>query len=515
MNREPLSPAEPRAEKLARSLFESHLPRRDFLMRSGQGFGSLALAYLLGQERLSAVPAGVPTRRMDVLPRAGHFAPRAKAVIQLVQSGGPPQMDLFDRKPELQRRHGEIYEVKTDPFQPGSEKNDLLGCPFEFRRYGECGMELSELIPHIGSIADDICLVRSARGAHNNHPEAANLLATGKVVAGRPSLGAWISYALGTENQNLPSFVVLRDPDGYSTGGPMMSASGWMPELYGGTEFNSKGAPVQNLEPPAWMPKGVQRRTLDLLARLNKKHLEKYPYNSELETRIRNYELAARMQLSAKEVLDISNESPGTLKLYGLDDPARWNAIEVGNDSKLTPAGYAVRCLMARRLIEAGVRFVQVFVGFSQPWDYHSYLKEGLPGMCAVSDQASVALVKDLKSRGLLDSTIVLWAGEFGRLPVSQVGQSKGRDRGRDHNMRASSLWIAGGGFKQGFVYGATDDMGYETVEDEVTMPDLMATISHQMGLDHQLLTYEHAGRQEDMTDSVVTDAQVHHRILA
>ena len=515
MNRATHSPSGRHDWRMARALFESGLPRREFLARTGQGFGSLALAYLLGQDRLAATtPAAGSERRMDVLPRAGHFRPQAKAVIQLVQSGGPPQMDLFDHKRELQKRHGQTYEVKTDPFQPGSEKNELLACPFRFRRYGECGMEMSKLIPHIGSIADEICLVRSVRGAHNNHPEAANMLATGKVVSGRPSLGAWISYALGTENQNLPGFIVLRDPDGYSTGGPLMSESGWLPELYGGTEFNSKGTPVQNLEPPAWMPKGVQRRTLEFLARLNKKHLEKYPLNSELETRIRNYELAARMQLNAKEVLDITTETPATLRLYGLDDPQRWKPIEVGNDGKLTPAGYAVRCLMARRLIEAGVRFVQVFVGYSQPWDYHSYLKEGLPGMCSVSDQASGALVKDLKSRGLLDSTVVLWAGEFGRLPVSQVGQSRGRDRGRDHNKRASSLWIAGGGVRRGFVYGATDDVGYEAIEDEVSMPDLLATIAHQMGLDHQQLSYEHAGRQEDMTDSIVTDARVHHSIL-
>ena len=493
------------------------VPRRDFLARSGQGFGSLALAYLLGEGRSTAAdsPAGASTQRLDLRPRAAHFPAPAKAIIQLVQTGGPSQMDLFDPKPELQKRHGQVYEVKTDPFQRGSEKNELFACPFQFRRYGECGMELSELIPHIGSIADDICLVRSSQGAHNNHPEAANLLATGKVSVGRPALGTWVSYALGTENQSLPSFVVLRDPDGYATGGPFMSASGWLPALYGGTEFSGKGVPVKNLDPPAWLPKEVQRRTLDLIARLNEKHREKYPQNSELETRIRNYELAARMQLSARDVLDISNESKATLKLYGLDDPKRGMPIEGGNESKVTPAGYAARCLLARRLVEAGVRFVQVFVGTSQPWDYHAYLREGLPDMCMVSDQPSVALVKDLKSRGLLDSTVVLWAGEFGRLPVAQVGQTKGRERGRDHNKRAGSFWIAGGGFKKGYVYGKTDDVGYRVTENALSMPDLMATIAHQMGLDHEQVAYAHSGRKENMTDTSVTNARVHKEILA
>ena len=491
---------------------ELSVPRREFLARSGHGFGALALSYLLGGADRSATAAS--TNRLDVQARPPHFRPRAKAIIQLVQVGGPPQMDLFDRKPELQKRHAQVYEIKTDPFQPGSEKNELLGSTSTFRHYGECGMELADNIPHIGSIADDICLVHSAQGTHNNHPEAATLVATGKAMAGRPSLGAWISYALGTENQNLPAFVVLRDPEGYSTGGPSMSSSGWLPELYGGTEFSSQGSPVQNLDPPKWMPEGVQRRTLDFLAQLNQKHREKYPRNSELETRIRNYELAARMQLSAKDVLDISTESAATLRLYGLDDPKRWDSVEAGNDGKINPAGYAVRCLMARRLIESGVRFVQVFVGYSQPWDYHSYISEGLPNMCAVSDRPSMALVKDLKNRGLLDSTIVLWAGEFGRLPVSQVGQSRGRARGRDHNKRAFSLWLAGGGFKAGFEYGATDDVGYEVVDKKLTMPDLLATIAQQMGLDHEQVSYLHAGRPENMTDTPVTDAFVHRELL-
>ena len=491
------------------------LSRRDFIARSGEGFGSLALTYLLGTQSPPA-HAGLTgsSKRVDLLPRARHFPPRATAVIQLVQTGGPPQMDLFDFKPDLQQRQGQTYEEKTEALQPGSEGNELLATASTFQRYGECGMELANLIPHIGSIADEICLVRSAYTGHNNHPEAATMLASGKIFSGRPTLGAWISYALGTENQNLPAFVVLRDPEGFSTGGGLMADSGWLPALYGGTEFNSHGAPVYNLKPPDWMPASVQRQTLDYLAQLNESHRRKYPFNSELESRIRNYELAARMQLNAASALDLSQESQETLKLYGLDDPNSWKPIEGGNDQQITPAGYAQRCLMARRLVEAGVRFVQVFVGKSQPWDYHSYIHEGLPNMCAVSDRPSAALVKDLKQRGLLDSTIVLWAGEFGRLPVAQVGQSGGRARGRDHNKHAASLWLAGGGFKGGSVYGATDDVGYKVVDKHFSMPDLMASIAYQMGLDHDQVTYLHAGRDETMTDASVNGAHVHHEII-
>ncbi len=470
--------------------------RREMLARSGMGFGGMALSYMLQRDRLlggaSKVAAGP-----SLDSRPPQFAGKARAVIQLVQTGGPSQMDLFDRKPELQRRHGQVYEVKAESFQKGSEENKLLGAHHAFRRYGKCGLELSVLLPHLGSIIDDVCLVRSMVSAHNNHTEAILMLSNGKIFPGRPTFGAWISYGLGTENQNLPAFVVLRDPDGYATSGGFMSQSGWLPALYGGTEFNTRGIAIHNLQPPPGVSAPSRKSDLDFLAKLNESHRQDYPENSELETRIRNYELAARMQLNAENVLDFTEETRATRALYGLDN----------SDPKT--ASYALRCLMARRLVEAGVRFVQVFVGDGQPWDHHANINGGLVEMCGRSDQPSAALIKDLKSRGLLDSTIVMWAGEFGRLPVSQGGS------GRDHNKFAGSLWLAGGGLRQGYAHGATDDFGYKAVDKTVTVTDLFATVLHQMGIDHQRLTYPHAGRAESVTDAPVTGARVHFEMVA
>ena len=492
------------------------IDRRELLRRSGLGFGSLALAYLLDSDGLTTGGNGARASDLDLAPRVTHFPPRANAVIQLVQTGGPPQMDLFDRKPELQKRDRQVFEEKVESLQPGSGANRLRACPYDFQHYGECGMELSEWLPCTGAIADEICLVNSMVSVHNNHTEAIVNLATGKMAGGRPTLGAWISYALGTENQDLPAFVVLRPPEGYATTGRMMSLSGWLPALYGGTEFNSQGDAVHNLKRPATVPASVRRESLELLAKLNKRHRqEKDPFDSELETRIKNYELAARMQLSAADVLDISGESPATRKLYGLDNSDATKEAMVGGGSKLAPLGYATRCLMARRLVEAGVRFVQVFVGKGQPWDLHGSLKR-LPSMCRVSDQASAALVTDLKNRGLLESTIVMWCGEFGRLPVAQTGVETpaGDPGGRDHNKYAGSLWLAGGGFQGGFIYGASDDVGYKVVDKHFSVPDLFATTAHLMGLDHKAVTYLHSGRQESMADAVTTGAHVHHEIL-
>ncbi|MBI4585851.1 MAG: DUF1501 domain-containing protein [Planctomycetes bacterium] len=472
------------------------LSRRELLRLSGMGFGSLALAYLLSSSRppLGLRRAYGSEGALDGSPKSPHFPAQAKAVIQLVQTGGPSHVDLFDPKPELQKRNGQTYEVKVDGFQPGSEANKLLGSPFKFAPRGQSGMEMSEVIPHMYEIADEICLVRSQVGEHNNHTEAMVLLASGKIFLGRPTLGAWISYGLGTENENLPAFVVLRDPDGYATSGGLMSKSGWLPALYAGTEFNSRGAPVHNLTPAEALPEGVQRRGLSFLARLNAKHREQYPYDLDLETRIRNYELAARMQLEATSVLDISKETEETKKLYGLENP-------------LT-ASYGIRCLMARRLVEAGVRFVQVFTGVGQPWDHHGGLKAGLEHM-GRRDLPSAGLIRDLKNRGLLETTIVLWAGEFGRNPIAQGGTD-----GRDHNKDAGSLWLAGGGFKKGCVHGATDEVGHKATTDRMTMPDLFATIAHQVGLDHREVIYRHSGRDETMTDYTVTGAHIHAGVI-
>jgi hypothetical protein len=460
------------------------LTRRQLLQASGLGFGSLVVNYLLAQESTS--------RAYDLRPRQTHFMPRAKAVIMLTQNGGPSQMDLFDPKPELMRLSGQTHGERVEMFQRGSEANRLMATPFRFRRYGRCGMEMSEVIPHLGSVADDFTLVRSMVSEHNNHTEALVMLNTGKIFPGRPALGSWISYGLGTENQNLPAYIVLRDPDGYNTSGSLLWQNGWLPALYRGTEVSTRGPAVVNLQPPTPVPADVRRNDLDFLARLNEEHRRAYPHEAELETRIRNYELAARMQLSAGEVLSLANETQATRRLYGLDNP--------------TTAGYGLRCLMARRLIEAGVRFVQIFPPVRpqfQPWDAHGNVRTENENICGQTDLPSAGLIKDLSSRGLLGETIVLWSGEFGRLPVSQNGT------GRDHNRNAFSLILAGGGFKAGHVHGATDDVGYRSVEDVVTVPDLHATILHQLGIDHNRLTYRHHGSDETLTDARVTGARV------
>jgi hypothetical protein len=329
---------------------------------------------------------------------------------------------------------------------------------------------------------------------HNNHTEGLIIFMTGKIFQGRPSFGSWISYGLGTENQNLPAYVVLRDPAGYNTSGTLTWSSGWLPALYRGTEFSSSGAPVLNLQAARPQPAGVQQANLRFLGRMNRMHARQFPDDSTLESRIQNYELAARMQLAAGSVLDLSSETAATRRLYGLDQPAT--------------QAYGLRCLMARKLVEAGVRFVQVHPKPFQPWDQHNNLKKDLADICANTDQPTAALITDLKERGLLDETIVIWSGEFGRLPVSQNGS------GRDHNRNAFSVLLAGGGFKRGCVYGASDEVGYAAAVNPVSVWDLHATVLAQLGLDHETLIYRHAGRDETLTDAPVTDARVVEEII-
>jgi len=478
------------------------LSRRELLRASGLGLGSLALAYMMHCDALAAETSHAAASAMplsaDLLPKPSHFQPSAKAVIMLMQNGGPSQMELFDPKPELNRRDGQTHDVKVETFQKGSEANKLMRCPFTFHRRGKCGMELSEVIPALGSVADELCLVRSMFSEHLNHTEALVLMNTGKIFPGRPALGSWISYGLGSENQNLPAYIVLRDPEGYNTSGNMLWQNGWLPALYRGTEVSSKGTPVLDLHPAAPISARAARENLDFLARLNEEHRQQHTDENELEARIRNYELAARMQLSAGELLDLSQESAATKRLYGLDNP-------VTN-------GYGLRCLMARRLIESGVRFVQVFPPVKpsfQPWDAHSNVKTENEQIAAKTDLPSAALIQDLKNRGLLESTIVIWTGEFGRLPVSQNGH------GRDHNRNAFSLLLSGGGFRPGHVHGATDDVGYRSVERRVSVQDLHATILHQLGIDHTRLSFPLNGRDETLTDAGVTKAGVIGDLLA
>jgi hypothetical protein len=439
----------------------------------------LALAHLLADSALAepAAPGGTPAHR-----------PRAKSVICLFQHGGPSQVDLFDPKPALNHYHGQPYPAGKIEAHFESQRGNVLGSPFKFNKHGQSGMELSELLPHLGRVADHLTLVRSINTESVDHESALRLIHTGRFLAGMPSWGSWVTYALGSENRNLPAYVVLSDPGGLPIDGERNWSAGWLPAVYQGTAFRSGGSPVLNLHTPEGVSAESRRAQLEFLARLNRLHLERHPRNSQLEARLANFETAARMQTAVPGVLDLSGETEETRKLYGLD--------------RKETAEYGTRCLLARRLVEQGVRFVQIFLS-SQPWDTHNKNAESLKGLCAMTDQPSAALVEDLARRGLLDSTIVLWTGEFGRLPISQ-----GAD-GRDHNRRGFSLWLAGGGFKRGYVHGATDEFGYEAVRDVVTVHDLHATLLEALGLDHRRLAYPHDGRPTTLTDAEVTKAKL------
>jgi hypothetical protein len=466
------------------------LNRRSFLARYAGGLGGLALAHLLATDRARAADAK-PAGPLD--PKPLHHMPRAKAVICLFQHGGPSQVDLFDPKSELTKRQGQAYPGELETHFH-TQMGKLLASPFKFHRAGQSGMELSELLPHTAKIADEIMLVRSMKTLSVDHEAALRTIHTGKTFAGRPVWNSWALYGLGSLRQDLPAYVVLSDPEGLPVDGPHNWSSGFLPAVYQGTPFRATGKPVVNLELPAGMSAAARSQQLDLLRELNSAHLQRHPHNTELAARISNYELAAQMQTAVLDVLDISKESEATRRMYGLDDK--------------TTAEYGRRCLLARRLVERGVRFVQIFLS-KQPWDTHSKNAESLKGLCARTDQPSAALVLDLKQRGLLDSTVVLWTGEFGRLPISQ-----GTD-GRDHNRHAFSLWLAGGGFGKGKVYGATDDFGYSAVQDIVHVHDLLATLLHALGLDHERLTYPREGRPDTLTDPGVTHARVIDDLLA
>jgi len=463
--------------------------RRAFLADYCGGIGGLALAHLLQQEAFAA-----GSQRQDPLASVPpHTVGRAKSVICLFQHGGPSQMDLFDAKPQLSRHSGEPYPGKVEVHFAHSSTN-LLGSPFKFKKYGECGMELAELLPQTAGVADELTLVRSMTTTSVDHESALRLIHTGTFFAGKPSLGSWVVYGLGSMREELPAYVVLGDPGGLPVDGTKNWSAGYLPAVYQGTAFRPSGSPVLHLQTPSEILPEARQRQLEFLRVLNAEHLRRNPANSELEARITNYELAAKMQSAVPEALDVSQESKATQALYGLDQAATED--------------YGRRCLIARRLVERGVRFVQVFLS-GQPWDTHSNNAKTLVGLCAKTDGPSAALVRDLKQRGLLDSTIVLWTGEFGRQPVSQ-----GND-GRDHNRRAFSLWLAGGGFKRGYVHGATDDFGYESVRDIVRVHDLHATLLAALGLDHERLTYPHDGRDDSLTDSPVTNAEVVPSLLA
>lgn len=463
------------------------LCRRAFLGRSLGSVGSLALAHLLNQDQKAW---SSPSQPLGPRP---HTTPRAVSVICLFQHGGPSQMDLFDPKPELTKRDGKPYQGDLEIHFTG-QKGNLLASPFSFSKRGQSGIELSELLPHTSRIVDELTLVRSVVTESVDHESALRLIHSGRFQAGDPTWGSWVVYGLGSTNRNLPAYVVLSDPGGLPVDGTKNWTSGWLPALYQGTAFRPGSNPVPNLRTPPELSPQARANQLMLLEAFNRDHGKNHPGHTELLARISNYETAARMQTAVPEALDLSSEDEKTKALYGLNHPAT--------------AEYGTRCLLARRLIERGVRFVQLFLA-GQPWDTHNNNAASLKGLCARTDQPSAALVLDLKQRGLLEKTLVIWGGEFGRLPISQ-----GKD-GRDHNRHANSLWIAGGGFRKGYCHGATDEFGYKAVEDVVSVHDLHATLLGALGLDHKKLTYPHDGRPGSLTDVSVTKAEVVGKLLA
>ena len=450
------------------------ISRRDSLTRFGSGFGGLALGTLL---REGVGVAGTTSAA------APHFHAPAKSVIQLYMHGGPSHIDLLDPKPVLNRFHGTAppEEIADDE----NRTKDLMGSPFRFRKYGQSGLEFSELQPFVSQHADDIAVVRSMFSEHRNHEQAIWMAQTGMTTEGRPTLGAWTAYGLGTENRNLPAFVALPDPAGDSVDGIRNWSNGWLPPHYQGTVFREKGSPVLNLHPKQPRSRAIEDARAELLRQLNDRHLAGRPGALELDARIETFELAGRMQLAATDAMNLSQESAQTQRMYGLNDE--------------TTKSYGTRCLMARRLVERGVRFVSLFMA-GQPWDTHTNNNNGTRKCCQRTDRPVGALLTDLKQRGLLDSTLVLWGGEFGRTPAAEQRDANA-GYGRDHHPYGFSVWLAGGGIKGGQHYGATDDFGYRAVENRTQTANLHATILHQLGLDHETLTWHHNGRDERLTD--------------
>ncbi len=480
------------------------ISRRHFLEK-GYGLGGIALATLMKEQGLLAKPqiVGTAPAHFDTLPKPPHHGfGKAKAMISMFMQGGPSHIDLFDPKPELDKLDGKDFpgDIKYDDAAGASR--EVMGSPWKFSRHGQSGMEMSELVPHMGSIADDITLIRSMHTGVNNHGQSIYALINGTILGGRPTLGSWLTYGLGSENRDLPAFVALTDPRGLPVLGVDNFSNGWLPSLYQGTVIRPKEPRILNLDPPLSLKGDAQRRYLDFVGRLNDEHAEQRPGETELEARIQSFELAARMQVAAKEALDIGQESEATRRLYGIDQ-------------KETEE-FGTRCLIARRLIERGVRFVSLFTG-NQTWDNHSSITTSLPAACLYVDKPAAALVIDLKQRGLLDSTIVHWGGEMGRLPVIQnrAGAARG-DRakvGRDHNTYGFSMWVAGGGFKKGHIHGATDEFGHHAVDQVVNHYDYHATLLHLFGLDPNELSYLRNGIPQKLVEN--PEARVVKELLA
>ena len=461
----------------------SHIPvttsRREFLTKSANGFGALALPALLAHEI-----AASPQSNNPLAAKAPHFAPKAKAVIYLFMVGAPSQMETFDPKPVLDKLNGQLMpksfgEIKGQFVKQGTP---LMGSQWKFKKYGQSGADVSELFPHIATCVDDIAFIRSCYADSFVHAPAMYQMLTSRVLSGHPSLGSWVTYGLGSVSENLPAYCVMTQPEGLPEGGSPMWSNGYLPTVFQGTQLRGGKTPILNLDLPKHTNSQQQRHLLDYLRRMNE--MNQSAADSELAARVASYELAFRMQQHAPEAVDFSKESEATKKLYGLDAP---HTKEFGT-----------RCLLARRLVERGVRFIQLYSGggpVSTQWDAHDMIKENHDKMCSWTDQPIAALLKDLKSRGMLDSTLVVWASEFGRTPVSENG------KGRDHNPEGFTIWMAGGGIKGGTTIGQTDELGFKTVGERYHPRDINATILHLMGLDQWKLTFKHNGRDERLTD--------------
>lgn len=440
----------------------------------------MALAQLLGRGTVSAVES---SSQDPTLARQPHFLPKAKRVIYLFMHGGPSHMDLWDPKPDLTR-----YAGQPVPDSFGSvmtrravAKNPLLPPVKPFRPRGQSGIEMSDFLPEMAQLADEFCVLRSCHGDSVNHPQSVYQMNTGSILMGRPSLGSWVAYGLGSESRNMPAFVVMPDPKGGLKGGPPAWGSGFLPASYQGTTMRPGASPILNLRPHGDVSAARQRNTLDLLHQLNERHAHQREFDDELLARVRSYELAFRMQTAAPEIVDLKGESKATLDLYGIGDKA--------TDE------FGTRCLLARRMVERGVRFVQLYSGDTNGWDAHKDVKQNHGYHCRATDKPVAGLLRDLKSRGLLEDTLVIWGGEFGRMPMSEQGS------GRDHNPWGYSVVLAGAGVKGGMTYGATDAIGLRAELNKVHVHDLHATILRLLGFDHEQLTFFHNGRDHRLTD--------------
>ena len=469
-------------ENELRAEYARLITRRWFFKQCGVGLGSIALGSLLANSASAATTA--PKVTDPLVPKQPHFAPKAKRVIYLFMAGAPSQLDLFDYKPMLAKYNGQPVPaevVKGQKYAFIRPDAALFATDFKFAKHGKCGAELSEALPHLAEVVDDITLIKSMTTDAFNHAPGQVLMQTGSTQFGRPCFGSWVLYGLGSDAQNLPGFVVLNSAGGLS-GGAALYGSGFLPTVYQGVNFRKSGDPVLFLSNPAGVTPKMQRQTLDLIKEMNQNHLGAVG-DPEIATRINSFEMAYRMQSSAPELTDVSKESPETLKMYG---------VEPGKPS------FAMNCLLARRMIERGVRFVQLF---HEGWDHHSEVHNGIVDQAGKTDQGSAALIKDLKQRGLLDDTLVIWGGEFGRTPMVESNPDAGRKMGRDHHPQAFTMWVAGGGFKPGVTIGETDELGFHVTKDKVHVHDLHATLLNQLGFDHTKLTYRFQGRDFRLTD--------------